>query len=104
MPTRQTHSQALRPSSGQDACSRLRADSLAVSHQHSFTYWQKDGRPSIKGNLRLSGPPSGQGAGGGARNRERNVPADLRADSLVTVPPMPVRLGVGGEKTIMKIT
>ncbi|GFN89219.1 hypothetical protein PoB_001572500 [Plakobranchus ocellatus] len=37
----------------------------------------------------LSGPPSGQGAGGGARIRDRRVPADLRADSLVTVPPTP---------------
>ncbi|GFO21368.1 hypothetical protein PoB_004787300 [Plakobranchus ocellatus] len=36
---------------------------------------------------RLSGPPSGQGAGGGARTRDRKVPADLRADSLATVPP-----------------
>ncbi|GFO04829.1 hypothetical protein PoB_003133400 [Plakobranchus ocellatus] len=41
------------------------------------------------GDLRLSGPPSGQGAGGGARTRDRRVPADLRADSLATVPPTP---------------
>ncbi|GFN78949.1 hypothetical protein PoB_000545500 [Plakobranchus ocellatus] len=40
-----------------------------------------------QGDLRLSGPPSGQGAGGGARTRDRKVPADLRADSLATVPP-----------------
>ncbi|GFO19346.1 hypothetical protein PoB_004585100 [Plakobranchus ocellatus] len=38
---------------------------------------------------RLSGPPSGQGAGGGARARDRMVPADLREDSLATVPPRP---------------
>ncbi|GFN95229.1 hypothetical protein PoB_002173500 [Plakobranchus ocellatus] len=31
-----------------------------------------------QGDLRLSGPPSGQGAGGGARTRDRRVPADLR--------------------------
>ncbi|GFN95820.1 hypothetical protein PoB_002232600 [Plakobranchus ocellatus] len=37
----------------------------------------------------LSGPPSGQGAGGGARSSDRMVPADLRADSLATVPPAP---------------
>ncbi|GFO29141.1 hypothetical protein PoB_005564600 [Plakobranchus ocellatus] len=37
-----------------------------------------------QGDLRLSGPPSGQGAGGGARTRDRRVPADLRADSLAT--------------------
>ncbi|GFO06260.1 hypothetical protein PoB_003276500 [Plakobranchus ocellatus] len=41
------------------------------------------------GDLRLSGPPSGQGAGGGARTRDRRVPADLRADSPATVPPTP---------------
>ncbi|GFN92265.1 hypothetical protein PoB_001877100 [Plakobranchus ocellatus] len=34
-----------------------------------------------QGDLRLSGPPSGQGAGSGARTRDRMVPADLRADS-----------------------
>ncbi|GFO28280.1 acid-sensing ion channel 4 [Plakobranchus ocellatus] len=44
-----------------------------------------------QGDLRLSGPPSGQGAGGGARTRDRRVPADLRADSLATVPPTPPR-------------
>ncbi|GFO28272.1 hypothetical protein PoB_005477700 [Plakobranchus ocellatus] len=42
-----------------------------------------------QGDLRLSGPPSGQGAGGGTRTRDRRVPADLRADSLATVPPTP---------------
>ncbi|GFO45033.1 hypothetical protein PoB_007153800 [Plakobranchus ocellatus] len=42
-----------------------------------------------QGDLRLSGPPSGQGAGGGARTCDRGVPADLRADSLATVPATP---------------
>ncbi|GFO09119.1 hypothetical protein PoB_003562400 [Plakobranchus ocellatus] len=37
-------------------------------------------------DLRLSGPLSGQGAGGRARTPDRRVPADLRADSLSTVP------------------
>ncbi|GFO41650.1 hypothetical protein PoB_006815500 [Plakobranchus ocellatus] len=32
-----------------------------------------------QGDLRLSGTSSGQGAGGGARTRNRRVPADLRA-------------------------
>ncbi|GFO18636.1 hypothetical protein PoB_004514100 [Plakobranchus ocellatus] len=40
-----------------------------------------------QGDLRFSGPPSGQDAGGGARTRDRSVPVDLRADSLATVPP-----------------
>ncbi|GFO47415.1 hypothetical protein PoB_007392000, partial [Plakobranchus ocellatus] len=37
--------------------------------------------------FRLTGPPSGQGAGGGARTRDRRVPADLRGDSLAIVLP-----------------
>ncbi|GFN85532.1 hypothetical protein PoB_001203800 [Plakobranchus ocellatus] len=45
-----------------------------------------------QGDLRLSGPPSGQGVGGGARTRDRMVPADLRADSPATVPPTPPTL------------
>ncbi|GFN88539.1 hypothetical protein PoB_001504500, partial [Plakobranchus ocellatus] len=32
-----------------------------------------------QGDLRLLSPPSGQDAGGGARTRDRRVPADLRA-------------------------
>ncbi|GFO14954.1 hypothetical protein PoB_004145900 [Plakobranchus ocellatus] len=42
-----------------------------------------------QGVLRFSGPPSGQGASGGARTRDRRVPADLRADSLYIMPPTP---------------
>ncbi|GFO03661.1 hypothetical protein PoB_003016600 [Plakobranchus ocellatus] len=45
-----------------------------------------------QGDLRLSGHPSGQGASGRARTRDRRVPADLRADSLATVPPTPFLL------------
>ncbi|GFO16569.1 hypothetical protein PoB_004307400 [Plakobranchus ocellatus] len=33
-----------------------------------------------QGDLKLSGPPSGQDAGGGAQTHEKRVPADLRAD------------------------
>ncbi|GFO11453.1 cyclin-dependent kinase 2 [Plakobranchus ocellatus] len=44
-----------------------------------------------RGDLKLSGPPSGQGADGGARTHDRRVPADLRADLLATVPPTPQR-------------
>ncbi|GFO19657.1 hypothetical protein PoB_004616200 [Plakobranchus ocellatus] len=42
-----------------------------------------------QGDLRLPVPPSGQGASDGTRTRYRRVPADLRADSLFTVPPAP---------------
>ncbi|GFO23940.1 hypothetical protein PoB_005044500 [Plakobranchus ocellatus] len=42
-----------------------------------------------QGDLRLSGPMSGQGTGDGARTRDIRVLADLRADSLATVPLMP---------------
>ncbi|GFN83475.1 hypothetical protein PoB_000998100 [Plakobranchus ocellatus] len=48
----------------------------------------KDVSPQ-QGDLRLSGPPSGQGAGGLAQVRNRRVLADLREDSLATVPPTP---------------
>ncbi|GFO29764.1 hypothetical protein PoB_005626900 [Plakobranchus ocellatus] len=37
----------------------------------------------------FQGPPSGQGDGGGARTCDRRIPAELRADSLATVPPTP---------------
>ncbi|GFO03086.1 hypothetical protein PoB_002959100 [Plakobranchus ocellatus] len=43
-----------------------------------------------QGDLRLLGPSSGRGADGGARTRDRRVPADLRADSQATVPPTPL--------------
>ncbi|GFO31559.1 hypothetical protein PoB_005806400 [Plakobranchus ocellatus] len=49
-----------------------------------------------RGDPRLSGPPSGQGNGGLARTRDRWVPADLRAESLTTVPP------TGPDITIIK--
>ncbi|GFO12088.1 hypothetical protein PoB_003859300 [Plakobranchus ocellatus] len=39
--------------------------------------------------LLTHGPPSGRGAGGGARSRDRMVPADLRTDSQASVPPTP---------------
>ncbi|GFO11853.1 hypothetical protein PoB_003835800 [Plakobranchus ocellatus] len=32
-----------------------------------------------QGDLRLSGPPSGQGAGGAARNNDKKISADLKA-------------------------
>ncbi|GFO48149.1 hypothetical protein PoB_007465400 [Plakobranchus ocellatus] len=42
-----------------------------------------------QGDLRLSSLLSGQGAGSGARTRDKRVPADLRADSQATVLPTP---------------
>ncbi|GFO27632.1 hypothetical protein PoB_005413700 [Plakobranchus ocellatus] len=40
-------------------------------------------------DLRLSGPSSGQGTGGGAQTRDRGIPADIWADSLATMLPTP---------------
>ncbi|GFO18170.1 hypothetical protein PoB_004467500 [Plakobranchus ocellatus] len=48
-----------------------------------------------QGDLRLLGPPSSRSADGGARTRNRRVPADLRADSQVTVPQTPPGGGEG---------
>ncbi|GFO46999.1 hypothetical protein PoB_007350400 [Plakobranchus ocellatus] len=56
-----------------------------------------------QGDLRLSGSPSGHGAGGGARTRDRRVPSDLRADSLATVPPTP-REPLGSEQSAQLIS
>ncbi|GFN95841.1 hypothetical protein PoB_002234700 [Plakobranchus ocellatus] len=47
-----------------------------------------------QGDLRLLGPLSGRGTDGGARTRDRKVPADLRADSQATVPPTPLHVDV----------
>ncbi|GFO08818.1 hypothetical protein PoB_003532300 [Plakobranchus ocellatus] len=44
------------------------------------------------GDLRLSGPPSGQSADGGARIRDRKVPANLRTDSLALCHRRPHRI------------
>ncbi|GFN99633.1 hypothetical protein PoB_002613900 [Plakobranchus ocellatus] len=61
-----------------------------------------------QGDLRLSGPPSGQGAGRGARTRDRRVPADLRADSQATVLPTPLENEAGllklrGKKSVPSV-
>ncbi|GFO09909.1 hypothetical protein PoB_003641400 [Plakobranchus ocellatus] len=56
-----------------------------------------------QGDLRLSGPPSGQGAGSGARTRDRRVPANLRADSQATVLPTPPSSGERGENNIKSL-
>ncbi|GFO34629.1 hypothetical protein PoB_006113400 [Plakobranchus ocellatus] len=49
-----------------------------------------------QGDLRLSGCPSGQGVGGGARTRDRRFPANLRAASLAAVPPSESRKFMSG--------
>ncbi|GFO18420.1 hypothetical protein PoB_004492500 [Plakobranchus ocellatus] len=58
-----------------------------VDNKGEYIMWET--RLSQQGDLRLKGPPSGRGADGGARARDRRVPADLRADSLTTEPPTP---------------
>ncbi|GFO34043.1 hypothetical protein PoB_006054800 [Plakobranchus ocellatus] len=69
--------------------------------EFSFLKGQKTGLSFMflaspqQGDLRLSGPPSVQGAGSGSRTRDRRVPADLRADSQATVlqtPPVKKRM------------
>ncbi|GFO19010.1 hypothetical protein PoB_004551500 [Plakobranchus ocellatus] len=57
--------------------------------------YQVKGPSPQQGNLRLSGPPSDQGIGGGARTRGRWVPADLRGDSLASLPPTPLLYPAG---------
>ncbi|GFN89992.1 hypothetical protein PoB_001649800 [Plakobranchus ocellatus] len=52
-----------------------------------------------QGDLKRSGPPSDQGAGGGTQTRDRRFPSDLRVDSLATVPSTP-RLSVNDYTTI----
>ncbi|GFO04845.1 hypothetical protein PoB_003135000 [Plakobranchus ocellatus] len=66
-----------------------------ISSSPSFTLFSSQAKDNEttspqQGDLRLSGPPSGQGAGSGARTRDRRVPADLRADSQATVLPTPL--------------
>ncbi|GFO16919.1 hypothetical protein PoB_004342400 [Plakobranchus ocellatus] len=41
-----------------------------------------------------------QGAGGGARTRDRRISADLRADSPATVPPTPINIRMKDEERI----
>ncbi|GFN85691.1 hypothetical protein PoB_001219700 [Plakobranchus ocellatus] len=65
--------------------SNLIRESEGKTHSKAITL-----RQSLQqGDLRLLGPPSGRGTDGGARTRDRRVPADLRADSKATVPPTP---------------
>ncbi|GFN73712.1 hypothetical protein PoB_000021800 [Plakobranchus ocellatus] len=56
--------------------------------------YTSNGASPQQDDLSLSGPPSGQGAGSGARTRDRRIPADLRADSLAPVPPTPRWFGM----------
>ncbi|GFO09795.1 hypothetical protein PoB_003630000 [Plakobranchus ocellatus] len=48
--------------------------SIARSYRPQYTIRPQQGDP------RLSGPPSGQGTGGGVRTHDKRVPEDLRAD------------------------
>ncbi|GFO10653.1 Cd109 antigen-like [Plakobranchus ocellatus] len=60
---------------------------LGKSHSPSSSYIQLALKTTSR--IKLSGPLLGQGICGGARTRDRRFPADLRADSLSTVPPTP---------------
>ncbi|GFO10004.1 hypothetical protein PoB_003650900 [Plakobranchus ocellatus] len=68
-----------------------RKDDLQRKKNHLITSWFLYTANPQQVNLRFSGPPSGQVVGGGARTRDRRVLADLRADSLATVPPKPLK-------------
>ncbi|GFN96435.1 hypothetical protein PoB_002294100 [Plakobranchus ocellatus] len=72
-------------------------DMFRMDHAFALKSTRRTYKSPQQGDLRLSGPPSGQGTGSGARTRDRRVPADLRADSQATVLPMPpkgeVKLG-----------
>ncbi|GFN86719.1 hypothetical protein PoB_001322500 [Plakobranchus ocellatus] len=60
-----------------------------LPHQMSHRPPQKNASPQ-HGDIRLSGPLSRQGAGSGARTRDRRAPTDLSADSLATCHRRPV--------------
>ncbi|GFO00929.1 hypothetical protein PoB_002743400 [Plakobranchus ocellatus] len=78
----------------------LRADSLSTVPPMPLTMMKASPQ---QGDLRLSGPPSGQGAHGRARIRDRRIPADLRADSLSTVPPMPLTMMKTVDKQLISV-
>ncbi|GFN86143.1 hypothetical protein PoB_001264900 [Plakobranchus ocellatus] len=66
---------------------------------------------SKQGDLRFSGSPSGQGAGGEAQTHGKRVPADLRADSQPAedsclnwhVPEPPQGPGLPGEDLVLAL-
>ncbi|GFO44652.1 hypothetical protein PoB_007115700 [Plakobranchus ocellatus] len=62
---------------------------IRYNHSLVITWYRPAEASPQQCDLRLSSPPSCQGAGGGARTRDRRIPADIRADSLATVPPTP---------------
>ncbi|GFO44279.1 hypothetical protein PoB_007078400 [Plakobranchus ocellatus] len=66
----------------------LTTDHWPLAEGGGFPWCKEVGCPP-RSDLRLSGPPSGQGACGRALTRNRKAPADLRADSLSPVPRSP---------------
>ncbi|GFO33093.1 hypothetical protein PoB_005959800 [Plakobranchus ocellatus] len=59
------------------------------THRAILDYRAGEESPSTTRSSEALGLPSGQGAGGEARTRDRRIPPDLRVDSLATVPPTP---------------
>ncbi|GFN98093.1 hypothetical protein PoB_002459900 [Plakobranchus ocellatus] len=58
---------------------------MLLAHSNVIAGFQAVVSPQ-QGGLRLSGPPSGQSTGSGARTCEKMIPAYIRADSLTTAP------------------
>ncbi|GFO11126.1 hypothetical protein PoB_003763100 [Plakobranchus ocellatus] len=66
----------------------LQAVDVLTMTQDNITTPQLHKQPSPQqGDLRLRDLPSGRNASGGVRTRDRRIPADLRTDSLATMPP-----------------
>ncbi|GFO21474.1 hypothetical protein PoB_004797900 [Plakobranchus ocellatus] len=72
---------------GRDSGKNIRTEMIQAKLMLSKAHEKGRLRTWAERTARLSCPPSGQGAGGGARICDRRVPTDLRVDSLSTAPP-----------------